>query len=666
MLFRAILLFTTLLLFPLAGRAEEPQATSDLEDLSLHDLLSFEVSSASKKLEPLSKTSAAMFVITQEDIRRMGAVSLPEALRMVPGLHVARIDANKWSVSSRGFSTQFSNKLLVLIDGRSVYTPLFSGVYWDAHDLVMEDIERIEVIRGPGAALWGANAVNGVINVITSKAADTKGLLVSAAGGSHEGGGAVRYGGSAGDELSYRVFAKYGNHDNFVTPSGDPANDSWDIASGGFRMDWTRDRTSFSLVGGAYGGDVASDLRQPGLAPPYVDIVRGENRTSGANVLGRWSRAFGVGNDLSVQAYFDRFERDQPALYQETRNTFDLELQHDLVAGRQDLIWGGRFRHTTDDLPSTSTLTWDPRERSDQIASLFVQDRITFGADLFKLTVGSKFEHNDYTGFEVQPNVRFAWTPGDHTLWGAVSRAVRTPARYEHTFRIGLAVVPTPQPGLVGVVTLEGNPAFVSEEVVDYEVGFRSQPLERFSFDVVGFYNDYDNLSSVEPAGVPVFVPGPTPYLQIGQTFQNLTYGSGVGWEATASVLPFDSWRLSLSHSYLRLDLSTREGSLDTIAEGSEGQFPQNQLRLQSYLDLSRGFQLDGNVHYVDELPAQGTPSYTRVDLRVSWRATERLEVALVGQNLLDDQHVEFNQAEVPVVASLIQRSVLLHFLWRQ
>ncbi len=243
---------------------------------------------------------------------------------------------------------------------------------------------------------------------------------------------------------------------------------------------------------------------------------------------------------------------------------------------------------------------------------------------------------------------------------------MRTPARYEHTFRIGLSVAPTPQPGLVGLVTLEGNPGFVSEEVVDYEVGFRSQPLERLTFDVVGFYDDYDNLSSVEPAGAPVLVLGPTPYLQIGQTFQNLTYGSGAGWEVTASVLPFDSWRLSLSHSYLRLDLSTREGSLDPSAEGTEGQFPQNQLRLQSYLDLSRGFQLDSNLQFVDELPAQGTPSYTRVDVRLSWRATERVEVALVGQNLLDDGHMEFNQAQVPVVASLIQRSVLLQFLWRQ
>jgi iron complex outermembrane receptor protein len=643
----------------------QPKAQDELDTLSLRDLLGIEISSVSRKLETLSAAPASIFLITPEDIRRTGATSVPEALRIVPGLHVARIDANKWAISSRGFASQYSNKLLVMVDGRTVYTPLFSGVYWDAQDLIMEDVERIEVIRGPGAALWGANAVNGVINVITRSAKDTDGLLLSGAGGSEEGYAAVRYGGTKGEHFAYRLYGKYSSQNGYLDASGDTAFDAWDIASGGVRLDWTKERDSWDIVANLYQGNLESTVRTWSMLPPFTTTFPSENATSGGNALARWTRNLSLGESLSFQAYYDRYERNEPSLLVETRNTIDLDFQHGLVFGRNDLVWGAHYRFTSDDLPATGSLHWNETERSDQLFSVFGQDRISLAGDRFRVTLGAKLEHNDYTGFEFQPNVRLAWTAGEQTVWGAVARAVRTPSRFEHTVNFDLAVVPTPA-GILGVVTMNGNDQFLSEEVTDYEIGYRVQPAERFTFDVVGFFNDYDQLSSVEPGGFPLFVPDPTfPHLRIPQTFGNLTSGSGRGVEVTANLLPFDPWRLSASYSRLDLDLIAGELSRDPSAESPEGSSPQNQLRLQSYLDLPARFQLDTTVHYVDELPAQGTPGYTRVDLRFGWQATDRLELAVVGQNLLDDQHLEFNAESFPAVASFVERSVFLQIRWR-
>lgn len=643
-------------------REEEAPQQSDLSDLSLRDLLNVEVSSASRRLEPLSKTSAAIYVITQDDIRRMGATSIPETLRVVPGLHVAKIDANKWSISSRGFSGQFSNKLLVLIDGRSVYTPLYSGVYWDAHDVVMEDIDRIEVIRGPGAALWGANAVNGVINVITKKAQETEGVLVSAGGGSDDGYGVFRFGGRGGENLSYRLFARYSNRNSNLLPSGESAFDAWDQFTGGFRVDWARDNDALMLLGSAYGGNLETGLLSATPVPPFQQVNLSENRTSGMSFVSRWNHDFGAASNLIFQAYYDRFKRDDPSFYVETRDTVDLELQHGLRAGRHDLMWGARYRLTSDELPASALVTWTPESRNDQIFSLFGQDRISLASDRLRITLGSKFSHNDYTGFEIQPNVRFAVLQGDHTLWGAVSRAVRTPARFEHTFEVNSAVIPQPQ-GLA-FVFLQGNPAVVSEEVTDYELGYRMQPTERFSFDVTGFYNDYDHLSSTEPAGPPAFVPFPFPHVELRQAMSNLAEGSAHGAELAVNLVPVDPWRIGLSYSYLKLDLQNKPGGISTGVETPEGAFPQKQFRLQSYLDLSRAFELDAFLYYVDELPTHATPSFTKLDLRFAWKATESLELALVGQNLLDESHLEYGSINNPATSSLTERSALVQIRW--
>lgn len=646
----------------LEAAAAETQQSNDFSDLSLRDLLNVEVSSASRRLEPLAKTSAAIYVITQDDIRRMGATSIPEALRVVPGLHVAKIDANKWSISSRGFSGQFSNKLLVLLDGRSVYTPLYSGVYWDAHDVVMEDIDRIEVIRGPGASLWGANAVNGVINVITKKAQETEGLLVSAGGGSDDGYGAVRYGGRSGENLSYRLFARYSNRNSNVLPSGDAAFDAWDQFTGGFRVDWTKDNDALMFLGNAYGGTLETGLLSATPVPPFQAVNPSENQTQGMSVVSRWNHDFSASSNLVFQAYYDRFKRDDPSFYVETRDTVDLEMQHGIRAGRHDLLWGANYRLTSDELPASALVTWTPVSRNDQILSLFGQDRISLASDRLRITIGSKLSHNDYTGFEVQPNLRFAVLRGDHTFWGAVSRAVRTPARFEHTFEVNSAIIPQAQG--IAFIFLEGNPAVISEEVTDYELGYRVQPTERFSFDFTGFYNDYDHLSSTEPAGPPTFVPFPFPHVELRQAMSNLAEGKGYGAELAVNLVLVDPWRVAFSYSYLTLELQNKPGGVSQGVHAPEGAFPQNQFRIQSYLDLSRAFELDAFLYYVDELPSQQTPSFTKLDFRFAWKATESLELALVGQNLLDDNHLEYGSINNPATSSLTERSALVQIRW--
>ena len=323
---------------------------------------------------------------------------------------------------------------------------------------------------------------------------------------------------------------------------------------------------------------------------------------------------------------------------------------------------GGRYRYSTDDLPSLGAVRWEPRTRNDQLFSVFAQDRIDLAADRFRITVGTKLEHNDYTGFEFQPNARIAWTPGDHTLWGSVSRAVRAPARFERTFEINVSVVPTPP--LLGLVFIEGNPAFVSEEVIDYELGYRVQPYEKLSLDVTSFYNDYDHLTSIEPVGLPAFVPVPFPHLEIRQQLGNLLRGSAYGAEIAANVMPIEQWRLALSYSYLRLQFEPIEGSLDNGSASPQGSSPQNQFRLQSYLELSRGLELDATLSYVDELPKQLTPSYTRLDLRFGWRFTERVALSVVGQNLPDEYHLEYGNIGTPASPSLVQRSVFLQIRW--
>jgi len=463
------------LLVSLTAIAQTQKPTPDLAETSLETLMNIEVTSASKKQEKLSQTAAAIYVITQEDIRRSGATSIPELLRMVPGSDVAHIDANKWAISARGLNEQFADKMLVLIDGRTVYTPLFSGVYWDVQDTLLEDIDRIEVIRGPGATLWGANAVNGVINIITKQAKDTQGSLLTSGGGNQERGfGAVRYGGKLGDRGHYRFFAKYFNRDAFARSSGDNAVDGWNILREGFRTDWkVTDQDSLTIQGDFYNGSAGVEV--PGVAslsPPTTGSLDDRTHLVGGNLLGRWHRAFSDRSDTTLQMYYDRADR-RDILLGEVRHTIDLDFGHHLAVGnRHDILWGLGYRFTGDQTTGSLTFSFNPSSRSDNLYSTFAQDEINLVPARLRLTLGTKLEHNNYSGLEIQPNIRLLWTPHPHhAIWAAVSRAVETPSREEANARINKAAFVRAD-GTTRLVSEFGNPGLPAEAVLANEFGY--------------------------------------------------------------------------------------------------------------------------------------------------------------------------------------------------
>ncbi len=492
-----------LLLATTTVRAESTVDTNSIQSLkrmSLDDLMNVEITSVSKKEEKLSEAPAAVYVLTQDDIHRSGATSIPEALRLVPGLDVARIDAHTWAISSRGFNGEFANKLLVLIDGRSVYTPLFSGVFWDVQDPMLEDVDRIEVIRGPGAALWGANAVNGVINIITKSAKDTQGWLFSGGGGNQDRGfGEFRYGGSRGDDLFYRLYGTYFDHADSEMLGGGNGRDGWQQGRGGFRVDWQPSRDNLLTVqGDAYDGTEGQVFGVPTLTSPYAQQLTQATGVSGGDVLGRWTHTLANGAEVKLQTYYDKTVRDT-AILGDNLTTFDIDLQYDQHFGsRQEVIAGLGYRLEDEAIRNSSTVMFNPNHTDRQLFSGFVQDEVTLIPDRLKLTLGTKLEHNDFTGFEVEPSGRISWTPTIHqTVWAAVSRAVRTPSEEERDSRTELQAIPPGglYPGSPpALVTAEGDNAFASEDLLAYELGYRVRPCERVSLDFATFYNDYSRL----------------------------------------------------------------------------------------------------------------------------------------------------------------------------
>jgi len=493
-----LLLVMITLLEEIKGWPSGEATQRDLTDLSLEELMSIEVTSVSKKEQNLFLTPAAVHVITEEDIRRSGATNIPEALRLVPGLSVAQVDTNKWAITSRGFNGLFASKLLVLIDGRSVYTPLFSGVYWDVQDTLLEDLDRIEVIRGPGATVWGANAVNGVINIITKRSEETQGSFISSGGGSQETGFAgLRYGGSVGEDLHYRIYTKYFNRGNFARSSGLEGADQWDVSRGGFRLDWkVSEKDSLTLHGDFYDGDMGQTLIFPTLSPPFTVVLDDRTQVVGGNLVGRWTRTVFDKSEIEVQTYYDRSERNG-ALLGEVRDLFDLELKHHWSRSEgHDVVWGFGYRVTSDELRNSIVVSLDPLSRTDHLFNGFLQDEITLAPDGLWLTVGSKFEHNSYTGWEIQPSAKLMWMPHHrHALWTGVSRAVRMPARTNSEFRINFAAYPDPT-GLLTLISIFGNPDLSAEDLLAYELGYRFQPKSSLSFDVATFYNVYKDLMS--------------------------------------------------------------------------------------------------------------------------------------------------------------------------
>jgi len=627
----------------------------DLTDMSLEALMDIEITSVQKRPQKKSEAAAAVFVIKQDDLRRWGVTSIPEALRRVPGLQVARIDANKWAITARGFNGRFANKLLVLIDGRSIYTPLFAGVYWEANEVMLEDVERIEVIRGPGGTLWGANAVNGVINIITRSAADSQGTLVVAGAGNEERGfTSVRHGAATRGGGHYRVYGKFraldtgGPIDVGLPQTG--AHDDSEFAQGGFRMDWNRDEdNSYTLQGDYYDGHADQQLLLPGSPTPQTDNAAYQ----GANLLYRWSRAYDRQSDMALQAYYDYVHLDSAALY-ENRHTLDIDFQQHLRAHeRHDLIWGLNYRYISDNTDATQVLSLIPSQRDVSLLTAFVQDEIRLCDDHARLTVGSKFEHNDFTGFEAQPNIRLSWlTDSGHTLWGAVSRAVRTPARGEDD--VNLMVSPPS-------TTILGNPAFDSETLVAYELGYRFPLADRVSIDLAAFINRYSSLRTIDSTGAPSI-------LQFGNNMDGNTRGIEVDmhWNVRPGLA------LHANYTHLQLDLELVNGSMDVQSLGAEDASPSNQANVWLAADLDHGVELDAAVRYVGkldlDLSAAGLPStdaYIALDARLGWSPRPGLEFALIGQNLLDSNHPEFNPDFIISLPTEVERSILGKVTWK-
>ncbi|HEX7183152.1 MAG TPA: TonB-dependent receptor [Thermoanaerobaculia bacterium] len=654
-----------------APPASEPPSNPDVDltELSLEELMDVQVTSVSKRAEPISAAAAAVFVITQEDLRRSGATSIPEALRMVPGVEVARIDASKWAISARGFNGRFANKLLVLIDGRSVYTPLFSGVFWDVQDTLIEDVDRIEVIRGPGATLWGANAVNGVINIITKSAHETVGGLLAAGGGSEERGFAgLRYGGALGKSSAYRVYGKSFERGSGERLAGGAAADDWSMSRGGFRLDSALSAGSaLTVEGGFYDGEAGETLTLQPFPAPAPRTVDTEMQISGGHLLGRWQRTLSDASELKAQLYYDRTERTA-ALIDEDRDTFDLELQHGFAPGsRHRLVWGLGYRRTGDDIRGTSILSFRPARRTDDLASAFFQDEIALRPDRLWLTLGSKVEHNDYTGFEVQPNLRAVWIPRrHHTLWAAVSRAVRTPSRAEHDLRLESLRIGPGQlfPGAPPAVVVSfGDPDYHAEELLAWELGYRMGLAPGLFLDLATFYNDYDQLRATR-TGEPFLEVSPIPHLVVPARISNDQEGETYGAELVVDWRASKRWRWNAAYSLLAIQLRDRRPGQDD-SPFDEGGSPRHQLVLHSSVDLAQGFELDVSLRYVDELPSLDVDSYTTFDLRLGWRPRADLEVSLVGQNLLEETHVEFAPEIIPTHPTALERGFYGKVAWR-
>ncbi len=608
-----------------------------LADLSLEELSALPVISVSKSAQPLSEANASVFVITNDDIRKAGSNSLPEALRLAPNLQVARVDARNYAITARGFNSAFENKLLVMVDGRTVYSPLFSGVYWDAQDLVLEDLERIEVVSGPGGTMWGANAVNGVVNIVSRSAADTQGELISVGASSEESFASVRYGGSLAGEGNghYRAYVKRARHDDTWAESGASTDTGFGRTQAGFRMDWGKRSDGFTLQGDAYSGR----LHQAGTKD--IEIT-------GANILGRggWQLP---NSKLSVQAYVDHTQRDQPNAFAQNMNTWDIEFQHELAFGAfQNIVWGAGYRYISDRIHNDEAFAFLPGNVNRSWQNIFIQDEISL-LDNVSLTLGSKWEHNPYTGLESMPEVRLGWEPDATKLvWANLSRAVRSPSRIDHDL-----YAPTHPPVVNGVpqYAIGGGPDFMSEIVNVFEVGYRSQPVKRVSWSITAFYGEYDRLRTLELAA-------PLP----GLVFKNMAEAETYGMEVWGSWQPYASWRLHGGLEIQKIDVSLKQGSLDlSNTTGLASGDPQYSWLVRSSYDLSGSIELNSTLRHVAQVEGFKLPSYTAMDLQISWAVVPGLELSVVGQNLLDGDHAEFGEAPG---RSKFERSVFAKLVW--
>ena len=600
---------------------------ANIADLSLEELGNIQITSVSGYAERLVDAAASIFVITAEDIRRSGYRTLPEALRLAPNLQVARSGASGYAISARGFNNDngLANKLLVLIDGRTVYSLSLSGVFWDMQDVMLEDVDRIEVISGPGATLWGANAVNGVINIISRSARTTQGMLVTLGGGNQEKGAAFRYGGRFGSNGHFRVYGKTDEFQNTKTAGDTSLPDGWERRQVGFRADWVDAGRSFTIQGDTYKG--RSEDR------PVFNAVE----VSGTNLLARWTQQLNNGSNIRLQAYYDHTDREDQLLFRDDIKVFDIEFQHGITLGKHKVLWGTGYRQARSDARNSLFFGFVPPFRKLSWKNLFAQDEIKLTQSV-DLTVGVKAESNDYTGWEFLPSMRLAWKPsGNQLVWASASRSVRAPARLDRDLRF-------PPNGLF----ISGGPDFVSEVAKVIELGYRAQPTSTLTYSVTAFHHIYDKLRSGQPA----------PFAII----ENKMEGTANGIEAWATFQATRKWRLSGGFTTLRKHLKLKPGSTDPVGPSALGNDPDQQWMLRSAFNFTDRHEFDVMVRHVSSLPQPAVPAYTAADVRFGWRASRDVEVSLMLQNLFDREHAEFGAAPG---RSEYQRGVFLKLLWR-
>lgn len=631
-----------------------------LMEMSLEELMTLQVTSAAKAPTSLLKTSAAIYVITREDIRRSGANSIPELLKMVPGMNVAQLDSNRWAISARGFNGQFANKLLVMIDGRSVYTPFFSGVLWDAQDLVLAEIERIEVIRGPGASLWGANAVNGIINIITRSAEDTSGAQITAWVGTEERGGlSLMQSSDLGSNSYLRLTAKGFVRDDSQL-NGIDADDDMTMGRVGFRWDYVGNQFTGKTTGGFYQGQNGANFDLVSHEGDYHHHVNDDTDMVGGHLLTSWSRQLNSKSSFSFQFYFD-YSRREEALYDEDLQVFDAEFQHNYeFSPGHKLTWGGNLRTYFDDTTAHTHFFIDPASDQYNSYSIFVQDDYPLLQNL-TLTLGGKFEHNDFTGWEIQPNGRLLWEVSETvSLWGAVSHAVRTPSRYEATGQIVVALYPpghdlNPTP-IPAIYNFRGADDFKAEELTAYEFGLRSLLDENISVDISIFYNDYKSLRTGTDPESTVIVDEFGPYIELVGIANNELEGDTYGFEAAMEWQVTADWKLVGSYSYMEMDFDFA-GRLEAFLNSF---YARHQGSLQSRLNLSHNIETDLWLTYTDEIAVQNQPEIWDLSIRLGWQPTPQWQLELVGQNLLHSHKKQLTSEVISVMSSEIERGVFL------
>jgi iron complex outermembrane recepter protein len=653
------------------GSSASSSAT-DLNSMNLEDLMNVQVSTVSKKQQKISQVAAAVFVITQEDIQRSGANNIPDLLRMVPGVQVAQINSSAWAISIRGLNDSFANELLVLVDGRSVYDPSFGGVFWDALDVPLEDIAQIEVIRGPGGSVWGANAVNGVINIVTKKARDTKGgLVVGGGGGVSREFSTLQYGGEVGKSLDYRVYTKYFNDESLEAQDGGPLGDGWHSLRSGFRADDTLSpHDNLTLQGDLYANrEGLATYYLPSLFAPGPVPVQEQIDSTGGFVQGTWDHTFSDGSSTQWSVVYQNTSRKDSTGISlgVTRDTLDMEFQHNLSLGsRQSVVWGMNFLHTSYDARNSLFGSLSPASAAHNRYGGFVQDEITLFPKRAYFTVGTKLEDDYYSGFAALPSARLAWAPDqNNTIWAAVSRAVRTPGEFDTVLTSDVGAIPGPGNSLT-LLRYVSNPHVLSEGALAYEAGYRAMVSRSFSIDLAAYFDRYDHQNTEDPAA-PFFETTPAPgNLVLPIVENNFSYGESHGLEVFAEWRVTGHWVLSPGYAFEQIHMHLDPQSQDTGAvTHAEGASPTHSAQIRSHYALPRGFAWDVSAFYVDRLTNPAIPSYTRVDSQLSWQWREGVTLSVVGQNLIKDDHLEFTDDDGAYQSSEMQRSAYVKAVWR-